>query len=54
MPGEYTQLDTDIWEELPNRHVYKSGNLYAGKEYSEGYDVRVFVRKLDRSEICKK
>jgi hypothetical protein len=47
MPGEYTQLDKDIWKELPDRKVVKSGNIYAGKEFIEGYEVRVFVRKID-------
>jgi hypothetical protein len=32
MPGEFTQLDKDVWKELPDRHVHKSGNVYAGKE----------------------
>jgi hypothetical protein len=47
MPGEFTQLDKDIWKELPDRHVHKSGNVYAAKEYTEGYEVRVFVRKIE-------
>jgi hypothetical protein len=47
MPGEYTVLDKDIWKELPNRHVHKSGNVYTGKEYTEGYEVRVYVRKIN-------
>jgi hypothetical protein len=46
MPGEFNCLDKDIWKELPDRHVHKSGNVYAGKEYNEGYEVRVFVRKI--------
>jgi hypothetical protein len=46
MPGEYTQLDKDEWTELPDRHVHKSGNVYAGKEYHDGFNVRVFVRKI--------
>ncbi len=48
MPGEYNQLDKDDWIEILDRHVHKSGNVYAGKVYAEGYEVRVFVRK------CKK
>lgn len=48
MPGEYAQLDKDEWKELPDRHIHKSGNLYAGKTYSEGYEVRVFVRKIKK------
>ena len=46
MPGEYTTLDKDIWIEIPDRHVHKSGNVYTGKEYNDGFEVRVFVRKL--------
>lgn len=46
MPGEYTQLDKDDWKEIPDRHVHKSGNVYTGKQFVEGYEVRVFVRKL--------
>jgi hypothetical protein len=47
MPGEFTCLDKDEWKELPDRHVHKSGNVYAGKEYTEGYEVRVYVRKVE-------
>lgn len=39
-------LDKDEWNEILNRHVHKSGNVYAGKEYNESYEVRVFIRKL--------
>lgn len=46
MPGEYTQLDKDDWKEIPDRHVHKSGNVFAGKGYTEGYEVRLFVRKI--------
>jgi len=46
MPGEFNCLDKDIWKELSDRHVHKSGNVYAGKEYNLNYEVRVFVRKL--------
>lgn len=46
MTGEYTMLDKDKWIEITDRHVHKSGNVYAGKQYNDGYDVRVFVRKL--------
>lgn len=48
MPGEYTQLDKDEWKEIPNRHIHKSGNVYAGIVYTEDYDVRVFVRKIKK------
>jgi len=48
MPGEFNCLDKDKWKELPDRHVHKSGNVYAGKEYNEGYAVRVFVQKIER------
>jgi len=34
------------FQELTDRHIHKSGNVYAGKEYIEGYEVRVFVRKI--------
>ena len=47
MPGEHHQLDKDMWKELPDRTVNKSGNVYAGKEYYEKYEVRVFVRKRE-------
>ena len=47
MPGEHHQLDKDMWKELPDRHVHKSGNVYVGKDYSEKYEVRVFVRKRE-------
>ena len=50
MPGEYTLLDKDIWNELPDRHVHKSGNVFAGKGYAEGYEVRLFVRKIKEDE----
>lgn len=50
MPGEFNCLDKDEWKELPGRHVHKSGNVYAGKEYMEDYEVRVFVRKLTNNE----
>jgi hypothetical protein len=46
MTGEYTMLDKENWTELPARHVHRSGNVYAGKVYTEGYEVRVFIRKL--------
>jgi len=48
MPGEFNCLDKDVWKELPDRHVHKSGNVYAGKEYTESYEVHVFVRKLEK------
>jgi hypothetical protein len=48
MPEEYTQLDKDQWKEIPDRHVHKSGNVYAGKEYSKGYEVRIFVREMEK------
>lgn len=46
MTGEYTMLDKDKWIEIPERHVHRSGNVYTGKQFMEGYEVRVFVRKL--------
>lgn len=48
MPGEYNQLDKDVWEEIPDRHVHKSGNVYVGKDYFEKYEVRVFVREISK------
>jgi len=48
MPGEYNQLDKDVWEEVPKRHILKSGNVYVGKNFFEEYDVRVFVRKMKK------
>ncbi|HEX7543038.1 MAG TPA: hypothetical protein VF385_03080 [Patescibacteria group bacterium] len=32
MPGEFNCLEKDEWKELIDRHVHKSGNVYAGKE----------------------
>ena len=46
MPGEYTQLDKDDWKEILDRHVHRSGNVFAGKSYTDGYEVRLFVRKI--------
>jgi hypothetical protein len=46
MPGEYIMLDKDEWQEIPNRHIHKSGNVYAGKEYTVGYEVRMYIRKI--------
>lgn len=45
MSGAYTLLDQDEWIELPDRHVQSSGNIYAGKEFKNGYKVKVFVKK---------
>jgi len=46
MSGIYTQLDQDEWTELENRHVADSGNIYAGKGYKQGFEVKVFVRPV--------
>jgi len=49
MPGEHHYLDKDVWKELSDRTVNKSGNIFAGKKYSEKYEVRVFVRKTEEA-----
>ena len=46
MVGEFTTLDKDEWREIPDRHVHRSGNVFAGKGYMDGYEVRLFVRKI--------
>ena len=48
MPGEYNQLDKDVWKEIPERHVHKSGNVYVGKDFFKKYEVRVFVREINK------
>jgi hypothetical protein len=46
MSGIFTCMDQDEWNEIKDRHVHSSGNVYAGKEYREGYEVKVFVRRV--------
>jgi hypothetical protein len=46
MSGSYIQLDEDVWTEIPDRHIHKSGNVYASKVYKNGYEVRLFIRKM--------
>jgi len=45
MSGAFTLLDQDEWEELQDRHVQASGNIYAGKDYTKDHEVKVFVKK---------
>ena len=47
MSGTYTTLDQDEWKELAGRHISKSGTIYAGKGYKEGYEIKVFVSKIE-------
>lgn len=44
MSGAFTMLNQDEWKELSDRHVSNSGTIYAGKEYRDKYEVKVFVR----------
>jgi hypothetical protein len=47
MSGSYIQLDEEVWTEIPNRHIHRSGNVYASKVYKNGYEVRLFIRKTE-------
>jgi hypothetical protein len=42
-------LDQDEWKELENRHVSSSGNVYTGIDYKKGFEVKVFVREIEKS-----
>ncbi len=48
MSGVFTLLDQDVWIEIPDRHVSRSGNVYAGEEYKKDCEVKVFVRKMGK------
>ena len=48
MSGVFTLLDQDVWIEIPGRHVSRSGNVYAGEEYKKEYEVKLFVKKLEK------
>lgn len=50
MPGEHHQLDKDMWKELPDKTVNKSGNVFVGKGYHAKFDVRVFAREIKDDE----
>jgi hypothetical protein len=45
MSGIFTCMDQDEWQEIPNRKVVSSGNAYVGKDYKDGYEVKVFIKK---------
>jgi len=49
MTGVFTCLDQDDWVEIPDRHVRKSGNSYVGKDFHENHEIKVFVRKIEKS-----
>jgi hypothetical protein len=46
MSGSFIVLDETEWFEIEDRRVHMSGNVYVGKGYKKGYDVRVFLRKF--------
>jgi hypothetical protein len=47
MSGIFTVLDNDQWKEITDRHVNNAGVVFAGKEYSQDYEVKLFVRKIE-------
>ncbi len=49
MSGVFTSLDQDEWKELPDRHVSKSGNVYAGLDYRKDFEVKVFVKRIPKT-----
>jgi hypothetical protein len=48
MSGVFTLLDQDEWKEIPDRHVSRSGNVYAGEEYKKDHEVKLFVKKIGK------
>lgn len=52
MSGIYTVLDNDLWIEIKDRHVNTTGVVFAGKQYAQAYEVRVYVKKITEDEIA--
>lgn len=40
-------LDADVWKEVEDRKIQENGYVYVGRKYKKGYEVKVFIKKLD-------
>ena len=40
-------LDADVWKEVENRKIQENGYVYAGRKYNRGYEVKLFIKKMD-------
>jgi len=55
IPNRLHCLDADKWEEIPDRTIGTTGNVYVGRDYipkegKEQYQVRVFVKKIEHEK----
>lgn len=40
-------LDADVWKEVEDRKIQENGYVYVGRKYKKGYEVKMFIKKLD-------
>jgi|GEM_PF-2517423 len=48
LSGEFHLLDKAKWKEIPDKKVRKFGDVYLGPKYQEGYEIRTFLKKIEK------